>query len=46
VLVPPLGRTLAALPWLIPETLAALLPPLRSHFIYMAKKPETDRADD
>jgi SAM-dependent methyltransferase len=42
VLVPPLGRTLAALPWLIPETLATLLPPLRSHFIYMARKPETD----
>jgi hypothetical protein len=43
VLAPPLGRTLAALPWLIPETLATLLPPLRSHFIYMARKPETDR---
>jgi hypothetical protein len=44
VLAPPLGRTLAALPWLIPETLAMLMPPLRSHFIYMARKPETDRA--
>jgi SAM-dependent methyltransferase len=43
VLAPPLGRTLAALPWLIPETLATLLPPLRSHFIYMARKPATDR---
>ena len=40
------ARTLAALPWLIPEALATLLPPLRSHFIYMAKKPETDRAED
>jgi len=46
VLIPPLGHTLAALPWLIPETLATLIPPLRSHFIYMARKPETDRAGD
>jgi SAM-dependent methyltransferase len=45
VLVPPVGRTLAALPWLIPELLAALVPPLRSHFIYMARKPETERED-
>jgi SAM-dependent methyltransferase len=43
VLLPPLGRVLAALPWLIPEALATLLPPLRSHFIYMARKPETER---
>ncbi|MCS0615987.1 class I SAM-dependent methyltransferase [Massilia kyonggiensis] len=43
VLAPPVGRTLAALPWLIPEALATLLPPLRSHFIYMARKPATDR---
>lgn len=40
VLAPPLGRALAALPWLLPETLATLLPALRSHFIYMARKPE------
>jgi len=40
-----MGRVLAATPWLIPETLATLVPPLRSHFIYMARKPETDRAD-
>jgi SAM-dependent methyltransferase len=43
VLVPPLGRTLAALPWLIPEALATLIPPLRSHFIYMARKPELEK---
>jgi SAM-dependent methyltransferase len=40
VLVPPLGRALAGLPWLLPELLAAFVPPLRSHFIYMARKPE------
>jgi SAM-dependent methyltransferase len=40
VLAPPLGRALAALPWLLPETLATLVPALRSHFIYMARKPE------
>jgi len=45
VLAPALGRSLAALPWLIPETLATLLPPLRSHFLYMARKPETERED-
>ncbi|MFS2020390.1 class I SAM-dependent methyltransferase, partial [Massilia sp. CT11-108] len=45
VLAPALGRPLAALPWLIPEALATVLPPLRSHFIYMARKPETDRMD-
>jgi SAM-dependent methyltransferase len=41
VLAPPLSRALAALPWLLPETLASLIPVLRSHFIYMARKPET-----
>jgi SAM-dependent methyltransferase len=40
VLAPPLSRALAALPWLLPETLATLVPLLRSHFIYMARKPE------
>jgi len=45
VLAPPVGRTLAAVPWLIPETLATLVPPLRSHFLYMARKPETERED-
>jgi SAM-dependent methyltransferase len=45
VLAPPVGRTLAPLPWLIPELLAGLIPALRSHFIYMARKPETERED-
>jgi ubiquinone/menaquinone biosynthesis C-methylase UbiE len=38
MLVPPLGRAIAGLPWLVPELLATVLPPLRSHFIYMARK--------
>jgi SAM-dependent methyltransferase len=38
MLLPPLGRALARLPWLAPELLAAVLPLLRSHFIYMARK--------
>lgn len=38
MLVPPLSRTIARLPWLVPELLTALLPPLRSHFVYMAHK--------
>lgn len=40
VLAPPLGRALSALHWLLPEALTAFVPPLRSHFIYMARKPE------
>ena len=40
VLAPPLGRALAGLPWLLPELLSALVPLLRSHFIYMARKPQ------
>lgn len=40
VLAPPVSRAMAALPWLLPETLATLIPALRSHFIYMARKPE------
>jgi SAM-dependent methyltransferase len=45
VLAPPLGRALARLPWLVPELLAALVPLLRTHFIYMARKepPEVRR---
>jgi hypothetical protein len=39
ILAPPLARALAPLPALVPELLAALVPPLRSHFIYMARKP-------
>jgi SAM-dependent methyltransferase len=38
ILAPPLGRAIARLPWLVPELLATLVPPLRSHFIYMARK--------
>jgi SAM-dependent methyltransferase len=38
ILAPPLGRAMSRLPWLVPELLAALVPPLRSHFIYMARK--------
>jgi SAM-dependent methyltransferase len=38
ILAPPLARTLARLPRLVPDTLASLLPPLRSHFVYMAQK--------
>ena len=38
LLAPPVGRALAALPALVSETLAALVPPLRSHFLYMVQK--------
>jgi SAM-dependent methyltransferase len=38
MLPPPLGRALAALPALVSEALAALAPPLRSHFLYMVQK--------
>jgi SAM-dependent methyltransferase len=38
ILAPPLARALARLPRLVPDVLASLLPPLRSHFFYMAKK--------
>jgi SAM-dependent methyltransferase len=38
ILAPPLGRTISRLPWLVPELLGALVPLLRSHFIYMARK--------
>ena len=38
LLPPPVGRALAALPALVSEALAALAPPLRSHFIYMVQK--------
>ena len=40
LLAPPIARSLAALPYLVPEALAILAPPLRSHFIYMACKEE------
>lgn len=38
LLAPPVGRALAGLPALVTETLAALAPPLRSHFMYMVQK--------
>jgi SAM-dependent methyltransferase len=38
MLLPPLSRAMARLPWLLPEMLESLVPPLRSHFVYMARK--------
>lgn len=38
MLAPPLARAMTRLPRLMPALLAALLPPLRSHFFYMAQK--------
>jgi SAM-dependent methyltransferase len=38
MLAPPLSRAMARLPWLLPELLAAVVPLLRSHFVYMARK--------
>ena len=39
VLAPPIARRLARAPRLLGELLTTLVPPLRSHFIYMARKP-------
>lgn len=38
LLAPPLARMLARAPHLMSETLATLLPPLRSHFVFMGRK--------
>ena len=38
LLAPPISRALAGLPALVTETLAAVAPPLRSHFLYMVQK--------
>jgi hypothetical protein len=38
MLAPPIARRLARAPYLATELLAALLPVLRSHFIFMARK--------
>jgi SAM-dependent methyltransferase len=38
VLAPPLSRAMSSLPWLLPELLSAVVPLLRSHFVYMARK--------
>jgi hypothetical protein len=37
LLAPPLGRAVARAPYLLQDMLA-LVPPLRSHFVYMARK--------
>ncbi|MES2900886.1 MAG: class I SAM-dependent methyltransferase [Pseudomonadota bacterium] len=39
LLAPPIARRLGAAPRLVGEVLVALAPVLRSHFIYMARKP-------
>lgn len=39
MLAPPIARRLAGAPRLLSELLVALAPALRSHFIYMARKP-------
>ncbi len=39
ILTPPIARAIARTPHLVPELIAALLPPLRSHFMFMARKP-------
>jgi SAM-dependent methyltransferase len=38
LLAPPIARRLAHVPFLVTELLAALLPMLRSHFVYLARK--------
>lgn len=38
LLAPPIGRALAGLPALCTEALAALAPPLHSHFLFMVQK--------
>lgn len=38
LLAPPVARALAGMPALVSEALAALAPPLRSHFMYMVQK--------
>lgn len=39
LLAPPIARRLAGAPRIVAELLATCVPPLRSHFIYMARKP-------
>ena len=38
LLAPPLHRLLAHGPWMVSDLLAAVAPPLRSHFMYMVQK--------
>jgi len=38
LLAPPIHRLLARAPWMASDLLAALAPPLRSHFVYMVQK--------
>ena len=40
LLAPPLARGLCRLPRIVSELVTAVAPPLRSHFVYMAQKPE------
>lgn len=40
LLAPPIGRRLVRAPRLLGELLTTFLPPLRSHFMYMARKPD------
>lgn len=39
LLAPPIARRLGGAPRILSELLATFVPPLRSHFIYMARKP-------
>lgn len=38
MLAPPIHRLLAHAPWMVADLLAAAVPPLRSHFMYMVQK--------
>jgi SAM-dependent methyltransferase len=38
VLAPPIARGMARAPYLVPELIEALVPPLRTHFMFMARK--------
>jgi SAM-dependent methyltransferase len=38
LLAPPIHRLLARVPWMASDLLAAVAPPLRSHFMYMVQK--------
>jgi SAM-dependent methyltransferase len=38
MLAPPIHRLLAPMPWMVSDLLAAVAPPLRSHFMYMVQK--------
>lgn len=42
LLAPPLARMMARLPNMVSDTLVALVPPVRSHFVFMARKDDRD----